>query len=203
MPVREVLLLGAVYTSLTFGTDPFFDKLYNTYSEGILMKMHILLTLVAVLSLALVACGPANTQQITDEPVVEDILEQLPEGFEIEDVDPITVEIEDGEVTLSIEDGVHIADVDLDEPIAVTDMPMSEYCIPGDTYSFDTENGDSSDTVIQGIETFKGKEYCKGINVTTVQGMEVTTTYYFDQSIREMWVLTEVMGMVTESFIEY
>src|SRR3989344_9085187 len=84
------------------------------------------------------------------------------------------------------------------------DKPLSEWCIKGQTYSI-SQDGAASSTIIDGIETFKGKEWCKGTSKTIIKvpggysaDIEALTTYYFSYGGKEVWVISNVNGQVNE-----
>lgn len=78
--------------------------------------------------------------------------------------------------------------------------PIREWCIAGSTYNLESD-GSTIDSEIVGIETYKGKEFCKGEQTTNIQGMEVVTTYYFTYEGQEMWVVSSVTGTTVETHI--
>ncbi|MBP7708258.1 hypothetical protein KA107_01120 [Candidatus Pacearchaeota archaeon] len=82
--------------------------------------------------------------------------------------------------------------------------PISEWCVKGQTYSV-SQNGSASNTVIEGVVTYKGEQRCKGISKTVIQvpggyvaDIEAITTYYFNEGGKDVWVSSNVNGQTTE-----
>ncbi|MFH1770502.1 MAG: hypothetical protein ABH828_03015 [archaeon] len=82
-----------------------------------------------------------------------------------------------------------------------TSGAIDEWCLTGSTYDVTSTDGSVS-TKIVGIETYKGKQFCKGVQTTNIQGVgEVQTTYYFNEEAQEMWVVSTIAGQTTEIHI--
>ncbi len=82
--------------------------------------------------------------------------------------------------------------------------PIGEWCVKGQTYAVSQE-GSSSNTVIEGVVSYKGEQRCKGISKTTIQvpggysaDIEAITTYYFNEGGEDVWVVSNVNGQTTE-----
>ncbi|PIY60191.1 hypothetical protein COY95_03055 [Candidatus Woesearchaeota archaeon CG_4_10_14_0_8_um_filter_47_5] len=105
------------------------------------------------------------------------------------------------EITVDGNNGTVTAEVDthgaVDQRIA---PPVDEWCRSGETYNVESEQGSVSST-IEGMTTYKGSEFCKAVSSTTIQGMEISTTYYFTYQGKEMWVISNVAGQTTETHI--
>ncbi len=80
------------------------------------------------------------------------------------------------------------------------DTSNTEFCIAGQSYT-SSQDGATSTATIQGFETYQGKKYCKGTAKTTVQGMDITSTYYFTKEGEDVWVISNVAGQTTETHI--
>lgn len=72
---------------------------------------------------------------------------------------------------------------------------MADFCVPGTTYDYAGEGAEISSTVI-GMENFKGQDYCKAeyqSEMDTPAGtISTDTTYYFDVTEKDFWVITTV-----------
>ena len=78
---------------------------------------------------------------------------------------------------------------------------LDEWCLAGSTYDVTSTDGSVS-TIIEGIETYKGSKFCKGVQTTNIEGVgEVQTTYYFNEDAEEMWVISTISGQTTEIHI--
>ncbi len=83
-------------------------------------------------------------------------------------------------------------------------LPLSEWCVKGQKYSV-AQNGSTSDTVIEGIASYKGTQWCKGTSKTVIKipggyaaDIEAITTYYFNEGAKEVWVISNVNGQTSE-----
>lgn len=79
------------------------------------------------------------------------------------------------------------------------DIP-DDWCTKGYTFEHEQE-GVQIAANIQGMSSYKGQEFCKGIHSQEMQGLQIDTTYYFNYGAQEMWVISTVMGQTTEVHI--
>ena len=85
---------------------------------------------------------------------------------------------------------------DVTEEEATSESSLSNtFCNPGDTYVYSGDGG-SSESVIIGPETFRGGSFCKAESTTVINSpagdIMTDTTYYFEETNSEYWVLTTV-----------
>jgi chorismate synthase len=80
-------------------------------------------------------------------------------------------------------------------------MMEGDWCAEGSTYDIETDDGTVT-ADIMGLTQFKGSEFCKGITTTTTQGFEITSEYYFNQDLSDMWVVTNTMGQINEVHVK-
>ncbi|MFH1589143.1 MAG: hypothetical protein ABIB43_01095 [archaeon] len=111
---------------------------------------------------------------------------------------------ETAEETEDVDDTEDLVKEEMEEPevIVETNNPLiDEWCLAGTTYDVSSTDGSVS-TIIEGLETYKGKEYCKGVQTTNIEGVgEIQTTYYFTYEGQEMWVISTVAEQTTELHI--
>lgn len=105
--------------------------------------------------------------------------------------------------TTTNEDGNTETEVKIDND-ATNDLPPEPatdvWCETGSTFDYSGDGGTVAAT-IEGMETYKGEEWCKGVQEVETNGITVTTTYYFKYGGEEMWVISDVMGQTTETYI--
>ena len=82
------------------------------------------------------------------------------------------------------------------EDVAVEDVPkVADFCIAGQTYTYDSPEG-NVDSKIIGMTTYKGKSFCQAEATSEIDSpigaIKSETTYYFDNTYKEMWVVTTV-----------
>lgn len=67
------------------------------------------------------------------------------------------------------------------------------FCETGGVYKYASEGGDV-ESIIIGLETYKGKEFCRAESTTTIESqmgdIDTDTTYYYNEDASEMWVIT-------------
>lgn len=149
-----------------------------------------------------------NIQEINESENIqaEDLIEDLNET--IDNPQENIPEVQDAEIysdeniSLSIEDGVYIAEVETNN--SFNTAPFSEWCIPGEVFSLDSDEAQVDSTII-GVTTYKGNEVCEAehlmITPSPMGDLEIKTTYYMNEEISEIWVLTDAMGQVTETYV--
>ncbi|MBN1792230.1 hypothetical protein JW826_00925 [Candidatus Woesearchaeota archaeon] len=105
----------------------------------------------------------------------------------------------DGEADVMVKQEGDVTEVKVDTkvPEEVKDAGSEAFCIPGEKYTYTSQEG-SVDSEIIGLETYKGKEYCKAVSSsvvnTPVGDINSETTYYFDSDYSEYWIVTETSG---------
>ncbi len=162
------------------------------------MKYKILVILMLIVVLV-TACGNVSKTEDTKA----DSAKADEAKVEVKKDGSIHAEDEKTEVDIKITDeGVktEIKTEEIPEVKEADKVAITEWCVKGQKYEFSAEGGASS-TIIQGVETYKGKEFCKGVSKTKAGPMEVVTTYYFTQGGEEMWVIADVAGQKTETHI--
>jgi hypothetical protein len=154
------------------------------------MKDFIILVLALTLVLAGCSAGPAPENT---DAVVDSAADESDDSIEM-DVDL------DGDADVAVEtmDDTVEAVVEMDEELIqeaqdVTAENLEEFCVPGETYSYTSEEG-SVDSVIIGLTMYEGSEFCEAISQTTMESpageMVTDTTYYFDTTYEEYWIVT-------------
>lgn len=93
---------------------------------------------------------------------------------------------------------------------AIKDVPKSEFCKLGETFTYESGDG-NVDSVVLGLEKFKGNVFCKANSKTTIStpagDIETDSIYYFDNTYKEYWVITTIntdmmpTSQVTETHI--
>lgn len=152
------------------------------------MKMNkVLLSLLFFSVLLVVACTPAAQEVIEEEPK----LEQTSDNSVAADTNDNGVA--DVEVAVD-EEGVSEVTIDLDDvQEEVKEVENAEFCVPGETFTYDGEEG-SIDADVIGLAMFKGEEFCKASSVTEIESpvgtITTDTIYYFDSTYSEYWIVT-------------
>ncbi|NQV91700.1 hypothetical protein HQ489_04460 [Candidatus Woesearchaeota archaeon] len=160
------------------------------------MRYKVLIVLMLV-TVFLTACGSESVQDIMEDKTVE----SDDKNVEVKDDGTVHAEDEKTSVDLKVEDDTVKTEVKTEAIPKVTNkVAIAEWCVKGQKYEFSGDNSGSS-TVIQGVETYKGSEFCKGISSTKAGPMEIETTYYFTQGGEEMWVISDVAGTKTETHV--
>ena len=138
--------------------------------------------------IAISACNTNNNDSLTNENTEDkniDVDVNEKENVEIE-ID--TNEDNKADMTIKKDDEVTEIVIPIDEPTKVTD----EWCVPGSTYTYDSSEG-SVDSEVEGLSTYKGKEFCKAqsTSIITSPAGDITsdTTYYFDSDYNEYWII--------------
>jgi hypothetical protein len=98
------------------------------------------------------------------------------------------------DATIEVKDDLTTATLEWDSPTGVS---ATEYCVAGQRFTYNVEGG-SSDSIIIGLENFKGQEYCKASS-TTVQetpmgSITTESVYYFDNTYNDIWVIATTSG---------
>lgn len=166
--------------------------------------------LVVMMALLVVACdGEASVDARVEQ---EDSLSDQNTENENVDVDKDA----DGKTTVKAD-----VDADLDADVevtvddtagAITDVVVEmnktdevqdaianaeEFCVPGQTYTYASAEG-SVDSNIIGLTTYKGMQMCEATSLNTIESpmgtITTDTTYYFDDTYSEFWVVTTVSG---------
>jgi hypothetical protein len=161
--------------------------------------MKTLLLLICCFAL-LVGCTaetqPAEDVELPSEPEVPAV-----EAVEAEDAvfeDQVLVDNEN--ITVESIDDV----VEVDVKGAMDENAASAFtfdaCVEGSTYSFE-QDGATSNTVLKGVVSYKGADWCQGYSETTIHGITAKTTYYIVEGAQEYWVVSEVMGQTNEMYI--
>ena len=142
------------------------------------------------------------------EKQLNEIEEQITESLNnLENLEQETLEdqiiFEDENSTIRVEDERVIAQ--LNRTVDFQSAPFSQWCIIGETYTVETDEGDI-ESVIQGVSTHRGIEVCEAhhtmIQETPIGTFEINTIYYINEEITKIWVLSDFMGQVTETEIE-
>lgn len=141
------------------------------------------------MSLLLVGCTGGGQEELSDE-----VQEALPENVEVNsETETIAIDtdldaVPDAEV--SIKDDISEVVLDIDEVEAVED-----FCIPGSTFEYAGDDGIVDSKVI-GLTMYKGSEFCQAESTTVIESpagqMTAETTYYFDNTYSEFWVITSI-----------
>lgn len=147
--------------------------------------MKKILVFIMILSfIALVACTPEAKEEMDENKV----------GIDTNDngVNDVSVEsIDEGEQEVTID----FDDVQNDETKEALKEASGnvDFCIPGETYNYASEEG-SVESIIVGLTTYKGSEFCEAKSVTEIESpvgtITTDTTYYFDNTYKEFWVVT-------------
>jgi hypothetical protein len=166
-------------------------------SSHTMKKLHILLfALIAIFVLS--ACDGTASGSNDDS-----IADQNAETENV-DVDRTSstegrVEVDtDGDLkvdaTIEVNADVVTATVEYDAPVGVS---ATEYCVPGSTYVYESEEG-SSNSIVVGLEQYKGRELCKATSQTKIESPmgQITsdTVYYFDNTYNEFYVIVTTSG---------
>lgn len=154
------------------------------------MKKAILLIMLAAL-LLVAGCSSAPSESSNSS---EDVEVESDAAVEIELEDEIISADIDGDgiidTEISTEDNVVEVEVDIDDV-----EPVEDFCVPGSTYTYSGADG-SVDSEVIGLTTYKGSEFCQAESVTVINSpageMTADTTYYFDQTYDEFWVVTTI-----------
>jgi len=153
------------------------------------MKIHIAL-LGLLLVFVLSACTPtADT------------------SAQFEDIDPIEF---DG-VTLSVEDGSPLAEVELSETESAlldesASFALSDWCVAGQVYAVSSDEVEFNSELL-GIVSFKDEDRCHGQTSQVIElpmdsgSMTVTTDFYISADQRSLWVVVDAMGQLTETYV--
>jgi len=158
------------------------------------MKLQI--AVLVGLLLVLTACTTQESPQ-----VVEEVQNQIVEASEdIVLADTPVIEVED--VTVQVVDDVVEVTAEVDEAVEMVFAPFSEWCNAGQVYAYESE-GVSYESSLVGVESYNDGQYCKGeqTQVMDVMGTQITidTTYYISENQKEIIVIANAGGQVTES----
>lgn len=184
------------------------------------MNTKIIMSLFATLLLfGLVACSAPQETQNEAKAEAQDAIEEVQKELDMEETIPKNADVEE------MVDAIEEMAEEVEEPIVHTsdevadfadekgindeklyeapegDMPMSEWCIPGETYNFE-QDGNTVHAILKGPTTYKGSEFCQGYEEVTIQGMDIVTDYYLTYGAEEMWVVAKVAGTTTEMHIK-
>lgn len=90
--------------------------------------------------------------------------------------------------------------VDENVDMTITGEDFSEWCTPGAAYAVTTTDA-SVESVIEGVETYEGEEFCKARHTQTISqngfDMTIDTTYYFSYEGKEVYAITNAGGQET------
>ncbi|MBU0756501.1 MAG: hypothetical protein KKF44_00420 [Nanoarchaeota archaeon] len=156
------------------------------------MKPIYLLAILLVLASCTTGKGnDANTapEAVADNTENEIITNEMPTIEEPETDEMVeTVKIETEEVIVET-DGKN-TEVTLDTD---NNPVVEEYCIPGSTYAYSSDEG-SVDSLVIGLEMYEGKEFCKATSDSVIASpigeIKTTTVYYFNNDQSEFWIDT-------------
>ncbi|MCH8519188.1 MAG: hypothetical protein LAT82_00345 [Nanoarchaeota archaeon] len=145
---------------------------------------------------------PFNEEQLNEvEETISESLENI-QNVEQEVLEDRVV-FDDENSTLRVEDGRVIAQVN--RSVDFEARPFSEWCINGETYTFEGEDGDI-ESVIQGVSTHNGIQVCEAhhtmVQETPIGTFEINTVYFINEDITKLWIVTDFMGQVSETEIE-
>ncbi|MCB9359061.1 hypothetical protein H6503_03970 [Candidatus Woesearchaeota archaeon] len=154
--------------------------------------MRLLWLIAMILTVFLVACAPSEEVTVDDDSAAMDVDDDGDADVQIEQID-------DGaaEVTVEMDD---VIDDEAKEKIK--DIDADEYCVPGSTYTYDGEDG-SVDSEVIGLTAYKGKQMCEAESETVIDSpagkITTMTTYYFDNTYKEYWIVTSTTGAMMPS----
>lgn len=173
-----------------------------------------------ILSLAFAGCSSnsdeKNSEEIKEnvENLVEENELEVEETENLDSLENLEQDILEGQntvdnqnSTMQVEDD-DVVVVQVNRTLGLESAPFSQWCIPGEIYTFEVEEegGGSIESVIQGVSTHRGVEVCEAhhsiIEETPFGTLEIDTIYFIDEEITRIWLLTDVMGQVTETEIK-
>jgi PBP1b-binding outer membrane lipoprotein LpoB len=147
-----------------------------------------------------------NLSENVTESLDESIL-KIEEVVENENVNTITESFpelkkaaNDSNVSVSVNSENQVVIESNSNRVVDETLSIEEWCLAGESFNFETTEGDVSSTII-GPEMFKEKEYCMASGETTVSGISIESTYYFNNGATDVWVVFDLFGQTTEQNI--
>jgi hypothetical protein len=154
------------------------------------MKLKYIVFLMAIF--VIMSCSSNNNDNLADENTeMKDVdIDSDSVKVDVDSDKDADVEVKtDGENTEIIVDDSHMPEMEKNE----------NYCVAGSTYVYDSSEG-SVDSLVIGLETYKGKEFCKAKSETVIENPagEITTEtiYYFDSDYDEYWIKTTISSPI-------
>lgn len=138
----------------------------------------------------------------TENNVVEETISK-DDTKQLEDMETKTFENENISVNTSVEDGVIKNEVVIkNSEVPTQDLGnIDEWCLAGEKYDFSNEDGVVTADIV-GPTTYKGVEVCEATTTTTTEYFDMTSQYFFSEGAKEIWVVTDVAGQKTETYVK-
>lgn len=150
------------------------------------MKYQIMIMILAV-ALLIAGCSSSEPTTIDADDDGNEEVEVMEETVKVDTDD-------DGQADVMVKQDEEVTEVTLDLEEVKVD---GEWCVPGTTYNYESDEG-TVDSIVIGMDEYEGSPFCKAQTSNTISSpagdIVSDSTYYFNEGHNEFWVITSVSG---------